>query len=153
MSRMQKLGQIDSELGALNRELNALLTVGPRDALQCGCEDGENGNLAEVIGRLNGLKTNGLLLLDKKIGLLPNPDSYETLVTFRHCCESWQRGWSSMQRWSALSWSTAFGHWVVYIREIETELNSGYSAIPKIHNVCEKLYQIYISNMTVFHKL
>lgn len=153
MSRMQKLGQIDSELGALNRELNALLTVGPRDALQCGCEDGKNENLAEVIGRLNELKTKGLLLLDKKIGLLPNPDSYETLVKFRHCCESWQRGWSSVQRGSALLWSTAFGYWVVYIREIETQTNSEYGALPQMDSVCEMLCRIYISKMTVFDGL
>ena len=150
---MQKLGQIDSELGALSRELNALLTVGPRDALQCGSEDGKKRNLAEVIGKLNRLKVEGLLLLDKNIGSLPNPDSYETLVNFRNRCESWQRGWSSLQRGSAYLWSTAFGYWVVYIREIETELNSGYNAIPKIHDVCEKLYRIYISKMTVFDDL
>ncbi len=153
MSKIQKLGQIDSELGALNRELNALLTVGPRDALQCGCEDGKKGNLAEVIGRLNGLKTNGLLLLDKKIGLLPNPDSYETLVKFRNRCESWQRGWSSVQRGSAYLWSTAFGCWVVYIREYEEQMNLSLGAVLEMDRVCEKLYQIYISKMTVFDDL
>ena len=153
MSRMQKLGQIDSELGALSRELNALLTVGPRDALQCGSEDGKKRNLAEVIGKLNGLKATKLLLFDKQIGLLPFPDSYETLVKFRQCCESWQRGWSSVKSGSALLWSTAFGYWVVYIREIETQTNSEFGAFPQMDSVCEMLCRIYISKMTVFHRL
>jgi hypothetical protein len=150
---MQKLGQIDSELGVLNRELNALLTVGPRDALQCGCEDGKKRNLAEVIGKLNGLKATKLLLFDKQIGLLPFPDSYETLVKFRQCCESWQRGWSSVKSGSALLWSTAFGHWVVYIRQYEEQMNLSFGAVLEMDRVCETLCHIYISKMTVFDGL
>jgi hypothetical protein len=146
---MQKLGQIDSELSALNRELNALLTVGPRDALQCGCED-----LAGVIGRLNALKAEKLKLFDKQFGSLPYPSTISELTKFRTCCQNWQSGWLKLVgNGSALIWSSAFGHWVAYIREIETQLNSGFNAILKKDIVCEKLYQIYISKMTVFHTL